>query len=263
MLCSPIRSSYSAVLSAVLSRHRIALSNKYNPKGSQPLHEEHRVHAPVAVSDLVRCHACPVRYYYEQHEPHPESDRYAVCKQLSYHLGRPLEPEVIWQEVLAVRPGIGPELRPFLDTCIAACTRSEWKPADQTDVKIASEKYKVIGMLDRVMPGGAFSIIRAAGALPFGTYRADRLRIASCAICLQEMTGTEVSGGFVEYIPDGVSRFHAVQPRDRRQFLSTLHRIRSIRDGDVPHPPLNAPCTRCGFRERCEHDGGRRLSDLM
>jgi CRISPR-associated exonuclease Cas4 len=231
--------------------------------GSQPLHEEHRVHAPVAVSDLVRCHACPVRYYYEQHEPHPESDRYAVCKQLSYHLGRPLEPGVIWQEVLAVRPGIGPELRPFLDTCIAACNRSEWKPADQTDVKIASEKYKVIGMVDRVMPGGAFSIIRAAGALPFGTYRADRLRIASCAICLQEMTGTEVSGGFVEYIPDGVTRFHAVQPRDRRQFLSTLHRIRSIRDGDVPHPPLNAPCTRCRFRERCEHDGGRRLSDLM
>jgi CRISPR-associated exonuclease Cas4 len=238
-------------------------SNKYNPTGSQSFQEEHRVHAPFAVSDLIRCHACPVRYYYEQNEPHPESDRYAVCKQLSYHLGRPLEPDVIWQEVLAVRPGIGLELRLFLDTCIAACNRNEWKPADQTDVKIASEKYGVIGMVDRIGAGDAFSIIRAAGALPFGIYSADRLRIASCAICLQEMIGSEVSGGFVEYIPDGVSRFHTVQPRDRRHFISTLHKVRSIRNGEVPHRPLNAPCTRCIHRSRCEQGGGRRLSDLM
>jgi CRISPR-associated exonuclease Cas4 len=221
------------------------------------------LHAPVAVSDLIRCHACPVRYYYERNEPHTESDRYAICKQLSYHLGRPLDPDLIWQEALAVRPGIDPELRAFLDTCITACSRSEWRPADQTDVKVISEKYGIVGMVDRISADGAFSIIRAAGALPFGTYAADRLRITGCAICLQEMTGKEVMGGFVEYIPDGVSRFHAVQPRDRRQFLSTLHKVRAIKDGEVPHRPLNAPCTRCKYRERCEQGGGRRLSDLM
>ncbi len=219
--------------------------------------------APVAVSDLVRCHACPVRYYYERHEPHPESDRYAICKQLSYHLGTTLDPDMIWQEILAVRPGIDPELRSFLDTCITACSRSEWKLADQTDVKVVSEKFGIIGMVDRIRTDGTFSIIRAAGALPYGTYSADRLRIAACAVCLQEMTGKEVIGGFVEYIPDGVSRFHTVQPRDRRQFLSILHKIRSIHDGEVPHHPLNAPCTRCRIRERCEHKSGRRLSDLM
>ncbi len=221
------------------------------------------MHAPVAVSDLVRCHACPVRYYYERNESYPESDRYAVCKQISYHLGTALDPDAIWQEVLAVRSAIDLELRSFLDTCIAACNRREWKPADQTDVRVMSEKYGIIGMVDRVGIDGAFSIIRTAGAPPYGTYAADRLRIASCAICLHEMTGNEVTGGFVEYIPDGVSRFHTVQPRDRRQFLSTLRRVRSIHDGEVPHHPLNAPCRRCRYRERCEHDGGRRLSDLM
>jgi CRISPR-associated exonuclease Cas4 len=221
------------------------------------------VHPLVSVSDLVRCHACPVRYYYEQNKPHPESDRYAICKQLSYHLGTPLDPELIWQEILSVRPGIGPELRPFLDTCITACRRSEWKPAEQTDVKVVSEKFNIIGMMDRIDPDGAFSVIRAAGALPFGTYSTDRLRITGCAVCLQEMTGNEVRGGFVEYIPDGVARFHTVQPRDRRQFISTLHKVRSIRQGEVPHHPLNAPCTRCIYRSRCEHRSGQRLSDLM
>ncbi|WAC04622.1 MAG: Dna2/Cas4 domain-containing protein [Methanoregula sp.] len=211
----------------------------------------------------MRCHACPVRFYYERNEPHTESDRYAICKQVSYHLGKPLDPVSIWAEVLAVRPGIDPAQRTFLDTCITVCNRHEWKPADQTDVRVVSKKYGVVGMVDRIGADGVFSIVRAAGAMPFGTYAADRLRITGCAICLQEMTGKEVTGGFVEYIPDGVSRYHAIQPRDRRQFLSTLHKVRSIREGEVPHQPLNAPCNRCRYKERCESSGGRRLSDLM
>ena len=62
-------------------------------------------------------------------------------------------------------------------------------------------------MADRMADDGTFSIIRAAGAMPFGTYAADRLRIACIAFCLEEMTGKEVTGGNVEYIPDGVSRY--------------------------------------------------------
>jgi CRISPR-associated exonuclease Cas4 len=98
---------------------------------------------------------------------------------------------VIWEEVRAVRHGIDPLLRSFLDSCISAYSRSEWKEADQTDVRVVSETYGIIGMVDRIGADGAFSIVRATGALPFGTYAADRLRIASCAICLQEMTGKE------------------------------------------------------------------------
>lgn len=217
----------------------------------------------IAVSDLVRCHSCPVRFYYERNEPHTESDRYAVCKQVSYHLGTSLDPESIWAEVLAVRPQIDPAQRSFLDMCITACNRHEWKPADQTDVRVVSEKYGIVGMVDWIGADGSFAIIRAAGVIPFGTYSADRLRITVCAICLQEMTGHEVSGGFVEYIPDGVSRYHTIQPRDRRHFLSTLRKVRAIREGEVPHHPLNAPCNRCKYKERCESSVGRRLSDLM
>jgi len=217
----------------------------------------------VTISDLVRVHACPVRFYYEQKEPVTESDQYTVCKQLSYHLGKPLDADAIWNEIMSVRPTVDPALREFLGICITACNRAAWKPAEQTDVPVSSEKHGMAGMIDRVAADGAFSIIRAAGAMPFGTYAADRIRVASIAFCLEEMTGKEVTGGNVEYIPDGVSRFHAVQPRDRRQVIATLHKLREIHDGAMPQHPLNAPCKRCKYHEKCESSVGQRLSELL
>jgi CRISPR-associated exonuclease Cas4 len=211
----------------------------------------------------VRAHACPVRFYYERNDPITESDRYVICKQLSCHLGQPLESDEIWREVLAVRPTIDTDLRSFLEICITSCNKTEWKPAVQSDVRVISDKHGIVGMVDRIADDSTYSIIRAAGAMPFGTYAADRLRIACVAFCLEEMTGNEVAGGNVEYIPDGVSRFHTVQPRDRRQVIATLHKIRSINKGDIPLHPFNAPCNRCKFKERCESSSGRRLSDLL
>ena len=211
----------------------------------------------------MRVHACPVRYYYEKNDPIAESDRYAICKQLSYHLGKPLDAVAIWDEVIAVRPSTDPDQREFLDLCIASCNKAAWKPGAQFDLRVVSEKHGMAGMIDRVMDDGSFSIIRASGAMPFGTYAADRLRIAALSFCLEEMTGKEVVGGAVEYMPDGASRFHAVQPRDRRQVIATLHRIRSIHQGEMPAHPLNAPCPRCRYREKCESTGGHRLSELL
>jgi CRISPR-associated exonuclease Cas4 len=208
-------------------------------------------------------HACPVRYYYERNDPITESGRYAICKQLSYHLGNPLDSEMIWSEVIAVRPEIDPNLRSFLDTCITSCNKTDWMPAAQSDVRVISEKHGIVGMVDRIADNGTYSIIRTSGAMPFGTYVADRLRIACIAFCIEEMTGNEVTGGHVEYIPDGISRFHTVQPRDRRQVIATLHKIRAIRKGELPRRPLNAPCSRCKYTERCDSSSGRRLSEML
>jgi len=217
----------------------------------------------VTISDLVRVHACPVRFFYEQNEPVAESERYAVCKQLSYHLGKPLDAEAIWDEITAVHPSVDPAHKEFLGICITACNKTSWKPAAQTDVRVSSDKYGMAGMIDRVDAEGAFSLVRASGAMPFGTYVADRIRIAAIAFCLEEMTGREVTGGTVEYIPDGVFRYHEVQPRDRRQVIAALHRLREIRDGAMPQHPLNAPCHRCKYREKCESSVGKRLSELL
>jgi CRISPR-associated exonuclease Cas4 len=207
--------------------------------------------------------ACPVRFYYEQSHPFSESERYLICKQVSYHLGSHLEPDIIWDEVLSVYPGIELTFRSFLETCITSCNKTAWKPAAQTDVRVISDKHGIMGMVDRILEDGTFSIIRATGAMPFGTYAADRLRTAGIAFCIGEMTGIEVSGGNVEYIPDGISRFHTVQPRDRRQLIAALHKIREIRRGELPRRPLNAPCNRCIYKEQCERSSGRRLSEML
>jgi CRISPR-associated exonuclease Cas4 len=204
-----------------------------------------------------------VRYYYERNESFKESDRYTVCKQISYHLGNPLDAESIWSEVLAVNPEIDSDMRSFLDTCITSCNKTTWFMATQSDLQVISEKHSIVGLVDRIAADGSYSIIRASGAMPFGTYAADRLRIASIAFCMEEMTGNEVAGGHIEYIPDGISRFHTVQPRDRRQVIATLHKIRAIRRGELPRRPLNAPCNRCLYKDRCENSGGHRLSDLL
>lgn len=217
----------------------------------------------LTISDMVRVHACPVRFYYERHETVTESDRYAVCKQLSYHLGKPLDAEVIWAEILTVRPSMDPALKEFLDLCIRACSKTAWNPAVQTDVRVVSEKQGMVGMIDRVTADGSISIIRATGTMPFGIYAADRLRIAAIALCLEEMTGREVSRGCVEYIPDGVARVHEIQPRDRRQVIATLHTLREIQDGGMPKHPLNAPCNRCRHKAKCESSIGKRLSELL
>jgi CRISPR-associated exonuclease Cas4 len=211
----------------------------------------------------VRVHACPVRFYYERNDTVRESDRYAVCKQLSYHLGSQLDEDVIWNEVETVTPGIDPSLKEYLGICITSCNKHEWKTAKEYDIRVVAEKQGLSGMIDRIADDGTFSIVRAAGAMPMGTYAADRLRIAAIALCLEEMTGKEVGGGSVEYIPDGVSRYHAVQPRDRRQVIATLHKYRSISDGIMPEHPLNAPCNRCKYHEKCESSVGRRLSELL
>ncbi|NMB79888.1 MAG: recombinase RecB [Methanomicrobiales archaeon] len=217
----------------------------------------------ITISDLVRVHACPVRFYYERNETVSESDRYAVCKQVSYHLGVPLDAEAIWDEVLTVRPHIDPAMKEYLGICITACSKQQWKSAKETDVRVVSEKHHLAGMIDRRFEDGTFSIIRAAGAMPIGTYAADRLRIAAISLCLEEMTGTEVRGGDVEHIPDGVSRHHDVQPRDRRQVITAIQKYKSIMDGNLPEPPLNAPCNRCRYKEKCESSVGRRLSELL
>jgi len=154
-------------------------------------------------------------------------------------------------------------MKEFLSHCIAACNRKEWRKAEDHDLRVISVKIGIVGMVDRIFSDRSFSIIRAGGSLPFGISGAERLRIAAYALCLEEMTGEAVNGGFVEYIPDGIARYHEVQPRDRRSLLSHLKNAREIRSGSVPERPLNAPCGRCGYRETCETMGGHRLSEIL
>ncbi|MEI8330958.1 MAG: hypothetical protein WCF90_04800 [Methanomicrobiales archaeon] len=129
----------------------------------------------------------------------------------------------------------------------------------QNDVKGVSNKHRIVRMIDRITADGAFLIVRADCAMPCDTYAADRLLTACIAFCLEEKAGSDVNGGWVEYIPDGVARFHKNQPRDRRQVIATLHKLTAIHNGEMPQHHSNAPCNRCTYKERCESRGGHPL----
>jgi CRISPR-associated exonuclease Cas4 len=221
-----------------------------------------------SISSIVTGYVCPLRLYYGKNSDElPDSlqyPRYAVCKQISYHLGAPLDRDQIWDECLSIYPGINPSLQAFLDECISYCELSTWRVSTDTDVMVSSQRFGIFGSIDRLFDSPPyFSLVRASHApRTGGIYRDDRLRVLCYALCLEEQLGMPVSGGIVEYIPDGIQRAYLIQPRDRRALFPARKKAQEIISGTIPQKPLNAPCTRCMFIDRCR-PGVRRLSDLM
>jgi CRISPR-associated exonuclease Cas4 len=217
------------------------------------------------VSDLVKTHFCPVRFSLEKDDPVQERGRYIVCKQLSYHLGGCVDTEQVWEEILGIAPDVDPVTKTFLQECVDTCAKSTgWKMPVQTDVPVRSERYGILGRVDKLFDSPvSFSIVRCGTAPALGVYPADRLRIAAYALCLKETLGRELEGGCVEYIPSGIVRYCRPQPRDRRALMAALRSARRILEGEIPHKPVDASrCPRCPHEERCA-SGSRasRLSD--
>jgi CRISPR-associated exonuclease Cas4 len=220
----------------------------------------------MSISSIITAAICPLRIYYgsgetDRHEF--ESPRYTVCKQISMHLGSPLDSARIWEEICTVDPHIDPIYQAFLDECISYCSISAWRSASCIDVPVSSDRYRIFGSVDRLFDEPPyFSVVRSSKAPTAGVYHHDRLRVACYALCLQELLGIPVAGGSVDYIPSGVQRYYEIQPRDTRAFLSGRTVLESVMEGRVPKKPVNAPCRKCPFEALCT-PGGRRLSDIL
>jgi CRISPR-associated exonuclease Cas4 len=221
------------------------------------------VHDKISISALAVSSRCPVRYYLDGNRELPVSYRYAVCKQLSYHLGYKLDPDLIWEEICAVHPEIPPGFKDFLDVCIKNSSNTGWRQYRDADVQVFSNRYGIYGMADKVFASPPyFSVVRSTSHPAAGIFPSDRLRSACYALCLEEILGVPVEEGIVEYIPSGVSRTFRMQPRDRRSVLSALRTVSRLRDGSVPEKPVNARCEGCPARARCSA-GLKTLSDIM
>jgi CRISPR-associated exonuclease Cas4 len=217
----------------------------------------------VSVSEIVRCHFCPVRYSLERRPGAGESPRYTIARQVSAHLGRELDEEEIWGELEAILPGIDPSLRPYLAAAIGRCRAGTWRIPAETEVPVRSDRFGIRGLVDKIFPDEpSFAIARPTEAPALGVSAADRIRVAAYALCVRETLGLPSVQGSVEYIPSGEARVCTPQPRDRRAVIRAAEAVRRIRGGQIPRRPVSAPCASCLYRERCQ-DGGRRLSDLF
>jgi len=193
--------------------------------------------------------------------PFEETWDYTVCKQVSYHLGGPLSFPEIWDEIIAVSPGIGETGEARLKTCITACSGKAWRSASDHDLSVRSEKYGISGVINRIFDEPPyFSIVRPVTAPAAGIYQQDRVRVAAYALCLSEMYGETIGGGTVEYIPDGETRSCEIQPGDMRKFYLGLRIARNIDAGSIPKRPVHAPCTSCPYSSRCD-PGPKSLSE--
>jgi CRISPR-associated exonuclease Cas4 len=217
----------------------------------------------ISISNVVKSARCPVRLYLERNSSWEEPPAYTICKQISYHLGNTLDKKEIWREVTGVCPQITEDLHPFFDSCVDACSRTTWRTHTAADLAVSSVAHRIFGVIDRVFDDEPrFSVVRSVQAPSAGVFRADRVRIVCYTLCLEELLGTEVDGGSIEYIPAGISRFCHPQPRDRRQFMSALRDARKVMSGEVPKRPLHASCSSCPHEEFCT-SGAKRLSDLL
>jgi CRISPR-associated exonuclease Cas4 len=217
----------------------------------------------VSISQVVTGYFCPVRLYLERFHTTGESPRYTISKQVSYYLGKPLQSELLWEEVLAVRPDIDADMRKFLDECVNACREKNWRRPVQTDVQVQSERLGIRGMVDKIFNEEPyFAITRSSSAPLAGIYRGDRIRIACYALCIREWLDLPAEGGLIEYIPSGESRLCRPEPRDRRAMFTGIRSARKVLSGEVPRKPVRAPCTSCPYEGQCI-PGAQRFSDIM
>jgi len=217
----------------------------------------------VSVSEIVRCHYCPVRYFLERRMEVRESPRYTIAKQVSSHLGGDLDEGEIWEEVRAMLPEIDPSFRPFLAGSIDRCRSGAWRVPAETEVPVRSDRFGIRGLVDKVFDEEpSFAITRPTEAAAHGIPTGDRIRVAAYALCVRESLGLPSVQGEVEYIPSGEVRVCTPQPRDRRAVVRAAAAVRHIREGRIPKKPLSAPCRGCPHEERC-NAGGKPLSDLF
>jgi CRISPR-associated exonuclease Cas4 len=217
----------------------------------------------VSVSEIVRCHFCPVRFSLERRLEVRESPRYTIAKQVSSHLGGDLDEGEIWEEVKAILPEVDPAHRTYLGASIERCRAGAWRIPAETEVPVRSDRFRIRGLVDKIFDEEpTFAVTRPTEAPAIGVSVADRIRVAAYALCIRESLGISSSQGAVEYIPSGEIRVCTPQPRDRRAVIRAAEEVRRIRMGRIPKRPLSAPCNGCPYRERC-HSGGRRLADLL
>lgn len=219
----------------------------------------------LSISSVVTTSQCPIRFYLEKENKKKESWRYAIAKQISYHLGSALDEDEIWDEVCLIQKDMEDSAKSFFTESVHICRNNPaWRTCREADLRVQSARFHIHGVIDKLFDGEpSFSITRPTLAPSKGIYTADRIRITGYCICLEEMFDMPVESGAIEYIPSGTERVCTVQPIDKRRFLRALYEARRIQQGEVPRKPLNPPCRYCPQNDRCDLEGGTRLSDLI
>jgi CRISPR-associated exonuclease Cas4 len=85
-----------------------------------------------------------------------------------------------------------------------------------------------------------------------GDWRNDALQLCAQALCLEEMTGTEVNKGYIYYAATGRRQEVHCSPELRQQTLATIAAVRQlIESGARPPNPYTPRCKGCSLADIC------------
>ncbi|MBN1431522.1 MAG: hypothetical protein JW931_01985 [Methanomicrobiaceae archaeon] len=218
----------------------------------------------VTISGVVLCHSCPVRYYLEtRREFEQERIEYTIAKQISYHLGRDLCNDEIWDEIRLINPNISEEDYPLFENWLEKCRDCSWPVSIESDVEIRSNKLGVIGRIDNLFESEPnIGIIRAGCAPEKGIYKSDRIRCALVSICAAETLKIKGEEILLQYIPDGVTKVCKPSPADRRTAIRALSYAKKIDRGYIPEKKNTERCNTCYLKDYCLTKP-KKISDLI
>ncbi len=118
---------------------------------------------------------------------------------------------------------------------------------------IYSDRLRISGSVDRIalLDGARCPVVVCASRPPEnGIFAADRLKLAACAMLVEEKYGEPVSHGIVEYVCGWRVREAGIRKSDRMAVLSARNRI--VQTGSaMPDARRGTWCVTCQFAESC------------
>jgi CRISPR-associated exonuclease Cas4 len=117
---------------------------------------------------------------------------------------------------------------------------------------LKSERHKLIGKSDLVeeIAGQYFPIEYKRASDGWDN---DALQLCAQALCLEEMTQTQVAVGFLYSGTTHQREAIAISPELRYETLATLEKVRTLmRTGTMPLPIYSKRCEGCSLQERCQ-----------
>ncbi len=237
----------------------------------------------VRISDISAYMLCPrLAFFRRRHNGHATSMeivRSAVFKELSRSLASALttddpeatirsqievacrDAEIVYglptEPVLAEAIGVAGEIiaglriesgrigRDRLQAMLSPCERS---------LAIYSDRLHISGYVDRIvmLDNARQPVVICASKPPAnGIYAADRLKLAACAMLLEEKYGTPIDRGMVEYVCGWRVRETDIRKYDRMAVLSARNRI--VQAGSaMPDARQGAWCVSCQFAGSCK-----------
>lgn len=129
-------------------------------------------------------------------------------------------------------------------------------PKLQVEVNIASEKFGIKGIVDRieVYPEGLVPVELKTGKAPSeGVWPGHKIQIGAYAMLMEEHYGKDIKEGFVHYL-DNDERIHiAINPFLKDEILSIKEQVKALLESrELPKTEKNEnKCSKCGLKLKC------------